>query len=92
MSAACRQGCGACCIAASITTPFLGMTGGKPAGVPCIHLTPDMACALYGRPERPACCAALRPEPGICGNSRDDALRLISALEQLTAPRSGTNR
>lgn len=62
------------------------MPQGKPAGVPCVHLTLEMACALYGRPERPACCAGLKPEPGICGGSQDEALRLIAVLEQLTAP------
>ncbi|MCH1995921.1 YkgJ family cysteine cluster protein, partial [Achromobacter xylosoxidans] len=37
-SLACRPGCGACCIAPSITRPIPGMPDGKPAGVPCIQL------------------------------------------------------
>jgi len=83
---ACRAGCGACCIAASISSPIPGMPGGKPAGMPCIHLTPRYRCAIHGHPERPACCAALRPAPDLCGADRDAALRLITALEVMTAP------
>ena len=39
----CREHCGACCIAPSITGPIPGM-GSKPGGVRCIHLTPDLRC------------------------------------------------
>jgi len=82
----CRSGCGACCIAASISTPIPGMPDGKPAGVRCVQLTADYRCAIYGHPDRPACCAALRPGPEICGSNREDALRLLAALEAATAP------
>jgi Fe-S-cluster containining protein len=82
----CRPGCGACCSAASITSPLPGLPDGKPAGAPCPHLTADFYCAIYGQPERPACCAALRPAPDICGSSRAEALRLITNLERLTTP------
>jgi uncharacterized protein len=85
-ASACRAGCGACCIAASISSPLPGLPDGKPAGVPCIHLTGDYRCAIYGHPQRPACCAALRPAPEICGDDRDEALRLIALLESMTAP------
>jgi Fe-S-cluster containining protein len=81
----CRPGCGACCIAPSITTPIPGMPGGKPAGMPCIQLTGDYRCALFGRPERPAVCGRLRPEPAMCGGDRDHALTWLLALEQATA-------
>lgn len=82
----CRSGCGACCIAASITSPIPGMPAGKPAGMPCIHLTADYSCAIYGHPDRPACCGALRPAPEICGTTREEALTLIADLERLTSP------
>jgi hypothetical protein len=85
-AAGCRSGCGACCIAASISSPIPGMPAGKRAGEPCVQLTADYRCAIWGRPERPACCAALRPAPEICGASRDEALQLIAALERDTAP------
>lgn len=86
MSQPCRSGCGACCIAPSITTPLPGMPGGKPAGVPCIHLDEDWRCRLFGRPERPGFCVSLQPEPAMCGDSREQAVRWLSALEQATLP------
>ncbi len=82
----CRVGCGACCTAPSIREPLPGMPDGKPAGVPCVHLTPERRCGLWGRPERPAACVAFEPEPWVCGASRGEALRLLGALERDTAP------
>jgi Fe-S-cluster containining protein len=37
----CREHCGACCIAPSISSPIPGMPRGKPGGVRCIHLSED---------------------------------------------------
>ncbi len=82
----CRSGCGACCIAPSITTPLPGLPAGKPAGVRCVQLTPDWRCALFGRPERPACCAGLQAETEMCGTDRDQALTYLGWLEQVTRP------
>jgi Fe-S-cluster containining protein len=82
----CRTGCGACCIAPSISTPIPGMSGGKPAGIPCIQLLPDMRCALFGKPERPAVCVSLRPTEEMCGVSAQEALAGLSRLEFLTQP------
>ena len=82
----CRAGCGACCIALSISTPIPGMPHGKPAGVPCIHLTADYRCALYGKPVRPEVCRRLRPMREMCGESRGHALRYLTWLERATAP------
>lgn len=62
------------------------MPHGKPAGIPCVQLLPDYRCALFGRPERPAFCVGLRPDMGMCGASRDDALDTLAALERATAP------
>jgi len=84
----CRPGCGACCIAPSISSPIPGMPHGKPAGVRCVQLLPDLRCALFGRPERPAVCASLRPEPAMCGSSRNQALDHLAALEAATCPES----
>ncbi len=81
-----RAGCGACCIAPSITSPIPGMPHGKPAGIPCVQLDDAYRCRLFGRPERPAFCASLRPEPGMCGDDRDDALQRIAILELATLP------
>ncbi|MBB1087260.1 YkgJ family cysteine cluster protein [Lysobacter sp. SG-8] len=86
----CRNGCGACCIAPSITSPIPGMPHGKPAGMPCVQLDDAMRCRLFGRPERPAFCASLRPEPAMCGCDRGDAMALLARLERLTRPPSST--
>lgn len=86
---ACRPGCGACCIAPSISSPIPGMPHGKPAGIPCIQLADDLTCRIFGRPERPAVCVSLRPEPSMCGIDADDALARLRALELTTAPRAG---
>lgn len=82
----CRSGCGACCIAPSISSPIPGMPEGKPAGVPCVQLGPDFRCALFGRPERPAVCVSLRPHESMCGATREGALRILGAMERATAP------
>ena len=82
----CRVGCGACCIAPSISSPIPGMPGGKPAGVRCAQLTPDNRCALFGRPERPAVCASLRPSAEMCGRSDQEAMIGLTLLERATAP------
>lgn len=57
------------------------MPEGKPAGVPCIHLLEDYRCALYGDPSRPPVCLNYRAEPEFCGNSREEAIRILTSLE-----------
>jgi Fe-S-cluster containining protein len=83
---ACRVGCGACCIAPAISSPIPGMPLGKPAGVRCVQLTDDHRCAIFGDPSRPAVCGRLRPEPAMCGDSREHALAWLDELERQTAP------
>lgn len=80
----CRARCGACCIAPSISSPIPGMPHGKPAGVPCVQLLPDLRCALFGKPERPAVCVSLRPVEDMCGVDAADAMRRLTALEVAT--------
>ena len=87
----CREHCGACCIALSISSPIPGMPGGKPAGVRCVQLTDDNRCAIFGQPDRPEVCGRLRPEPAMCGTSREHALRWIPELEALTVPRAAVS-
>ena len=82
----CRTGCGACCVAASISTPIPGMPGGKPAGVRCLQLSDENRCLLYGKPERPAVCSGLKPSTQMCGSSREEAMRYLRNLEELTKP------
>ncbi|HET8744837.1 MAG TPA: YkgJ family cysteine cluster protein [Ramlibacter sp.] len=82
----CRPGCGACCIAPSITSPIPGMPNGKRAGERCVQLSADNACRIFGRPERPAFCAGLRPSAEMCGSSRGHALAWLRVLEEATSP------
>ena len=82
----CRSGCGACCIAPSISSPIPGMPHGKPAGVRCVQLTAGNACAIFGRPERPEVCLRLRPTSAMCGSDREAALAMLEALEAATRP------
>jgi hypothetical protein len=82
----CRPGCAACCIAPTISSAVPGMPGGKPAGAPCVQLTAEGQCSLFGRPERPAVCASLRPSREMCGSSREEALAYLAGLEAATAP------
>lgn len=83
----CRIGCGACCIAISISSPVPGMPEGKPAGVRCVQLTPDNRCRLYGRPDRPAVCVGFQPNEKMCGRTMEDALEKLTELEHLTCPK-----
>ena len=83
---ACRPACAACCIAPSISPVSPALPDGKPAGVPCPHLTDDLRCALFGSPDRPPVCGGLAPGPEMCGASRDEAIGYLTRLERLTAP------
>jgi hypothetical protein len=76
----CREGCGACCIAVSISSPIPGMPDGKPAGVRCLHLLDDYRCALYNKPDRPKVCTGFKAEPEFCGSNREEALRILLKL------------
>jgi hypothetical protein len=76
----CRENCGACCIALSISTPIPGMVGGKPSGVRCIHLLDDYKCAIYNTPGKPLVCTEFKAEPEFCGTTREEALEILNSL------------
>ncbi|RYX96715.1 MAG: YkgJ family cysteine cluster protein [Comamonadaceae bacterium] len=87
----CRPGCGACCIAPSISSAIPGMPQGKPAGVRCVQLDDLNRCLIFGQPERPAVCGQLGASIEMCGsgdpkNADAYALHYLSRLEILTAP------
>ena len=82
----CRDHCGACCTAPSISSAIPGMPNGKPAGVRCVQLADDERCRIFGQPERPAVCAGLRPSADMCGASREQAMHWLAQLERATAP------
>ena len=81
---ACRRGCGACCIAPSITSPLPGMEEGKPAGMRCRQLSADNQCLVFGKPERPGFCRSYQPSAEYCGKDREEALLLLARLEAAT--------
>ncbi len=80
----CRLGCGACCIAPSISSPIPGMPEGKPAGERCIQLSEDNLCKIFGMSDRPDVCSSFSATFDVCGNTNTDALNLISFLESQT--------
>lgn len=82
----CRPGCAACCIAPSISSPIPGMPQGKPAGVPCIQLTADNRCRLFGDPQRPRVCVSLSPSPEMCATENAEAMARLTRWERETAP------
>lgn len=86
MTFECRRGCGACCIALSISTPYPGMPNGKSAGERCPHLDEDYRCRIHGDPARPACCGGLQASLEMCGTERAQALAYLGWLEVVTRP------
>ena len=81
----CRAGCGACCIAPSISSPIPGMPDGKPAGVRCIQLNALNQCMIFGKPDRPAVCESLQPSTEMCGETHEYAMHYLSRLDELTS-------
>jgi Fe-S-cluster containining protein len=82
----CRAGCGACCIAPSISSPLPGMPDGKPAGVMCVNLDPaSHRCRIWGQADYPEVCRRFQAEAESCGASRSEALELLAVLELITA-------
>ncbi len=80
----CRAGCGACCIAPSISSAIPGMPLGKPPGVRCIQLSEDNRCKLFGTSLRPIVCGSLKPSTEMCGSNRDEAMEYLNTLEKAT--------
>jgi len=80
----CRKGCGACCIAPSISQAYYQMPRGKKAGERCVHLNDENLCQIFGRKDRPDFCAAFMADESICGDSYEEALAAISNLELQT--------
>ena len=83
--ATCRSGCGACCVAPSISSAIPGMPQGKPAGVRCIQLTPENLCAIFGDPRRLEVCLNLRASVEMCGTNADVMSTRVHAMAFLTA-------
>ena len=82
----CRIGCGACCIAPSISSAIPGMPNGKPAGRRCIQLTFENKCQLFGKLNRPKVCSNLRPSEEMCKKTSNEAKTYLTFLEVATSP------
>ncbi|ADU69955.1 YkgJ family cysteine cluster protein [Pantoea sp. At-9b] len=82
----CRDQCGACCTAPSISSPIPGMPNGKPANTPCVQLDAQQRCKIFGSPLRPTVCAGLQPSVEMCRSSRAEAMIYLLKLEADTAP------
>lgn len=80
----CRIGCGACCIAISISSPIPGMPDGKAGGVRCVQLTDDNRCKIFGAPSRPDVCGTFTPAEEMCGDSAEAAMTYLDWLESST--------
>lgn len=80
----CRVGCGACCIAPTISSSIPGMPNGKPAGVRCAQLDEDNRCRLFGDPRRPSVCHSFDYDRAVCGDSREEAQTILEDLERHT--------
>lgn len=80
----CRIGCAACCIVVSISSPIPGMPEGKPAGARCVQLTDDNKCKIFGKPERPDICSRLHPSQDMCGQTNEQAFKILEEMEQAT--------
>ena len=78
----CRENCGACCIAPSISSMIPGMPDGKPPGVRCIHLSDNYRCMIYDHPGRPRVCSDFKADPEVCGTNRREAMILLEDLEK----------
>lgn len=61
------------------------MPAGKPAGIRCIHLTENNLCGIFEHPDRPQVCADFSAERSVCGESRAEALILLTRLEDETS-------
>ena len=87
----CRENCGACCIALSISSPIPGMPDGKEAGVRCIHLREDYKCDIYYRKDYPKVCSGFNAEKEFCGSSQKEAMKILGSLSDCPPiPQGGT--
>jgi len=78
----CRENCGACCIALSISSSIPGMPDGKKAGVRCINLKDDYRCAVYNDPGYPKVCSDFNAELAFCGSSHEEAMKILESLTE----------
>ncbi len=77
----CRIGCGACCIAISISSSIPNHPEGKPAGVRCENLNESNTCTLWGTDKYPRVCGGFKAESDFCGETTEQAFDILTELE-----------
>jgi len=61
------------------------MPAGKTPGQPCVNLDlGDWSCKVWGQHSYPKFCQNFLAEPDFCGENRDQALQILSFLEEET--------
>ncbi len=80
----CRNGCGACCIAISISSPIPGMPLGKPAGIRCINLNEYNNCKIHNTNIYPKVCKDFKATQEFCGISNSEAFNILEYMEHIT--------
>jgi hypothetical protein len=61
------------------------MPEGKPANTPCVNLDLESySCKIWGQDNYPEFCRKFIACKSVCGDSRTQALELITTLEQAT--------
>jgi len=80
----CRKGCGACCIAISISSAIPGHPNGKPAGVRCLQLNSEGLCSIFESDQRPEVCGSFQAEELFCGSDSAEAFVRIETIETMT--------
>jgi len=81
----CRIGCGACCIAPSITSVIPLHPQGKAAAIRCLHLDVDNKCSIFLDPSRPLVCSGFQATEDACGSSKEEAMAILTEWEILTS-------
>lgn len=77
----CRIGCGVCCVTPSISSYIPGMPDGKPANTRCINLSEENLCLIFDHPQRPSVCWNFTFDLLICGNDKEEAIKIMQSLE-----------
>ena len=77
----CRVGCGACCIALSISESFKNHPNGKKAGERCQNLDDNNSCSIWGTEDYPKTCQGFQAEKDWCGTNFQQALEILNKFE-----------
>ncbi len=51
-----------------------------------MNLNEDNLCSIWNRQDYPAACRNFTPTLEFCGQSNEEAMRLIAAFDKLTTP------